>query len=373
MNISPNTDNLFYCIEIADLHFGAFDPKHAYEILQNQFLSIITQLPRIDCIAVLGDIFDHKMMSNSEGIYYASLFIDDLVNISVGYGCPLILIEGTYSHDANQLQLFYHYMRDENCDVRIVTQIQYEYAKNFKILCIPELYNIDEEVYQYYLHGNGWYDICFLHGTFKGAVYGDNVGNGRLFTPDDFLHCLGFMVGGHVHISGCYSKYFYYCGSPYRWKFGEEKDKGFLISVYDQSTRQHYVHFQKIECDTYITLDMSGTENQNPKDVIDKINHIRKQQNIDYLKMKFTRPVAPADRTVIESYFRNNPNIFVEFLSVMEEKQMEQRENGELPDEYNFILDPKLSDLEKFCQYVNLKEGSNFVTVDKLKDLLNDL
>ncbi len=33
-----------------------------------------------------------------------------------------------------------------------------------------------------------------MHGTIKGAIYGDNVGNGRLFTIDDFCKCRAKII-----------------------------------------------------------------------------------------------------------------------------------------------------------------------------------
>ena len=40
---------------------------------------------------------------------------------------PIVLIHGTYQHDADQLKLFYHYLEDPTIDMRIVTNIQMEY------------------------------------------------------------------------------------------------------------------------------------------------------------------------------------------------------------------------------------------------------
>ena len=105
---------IFNSIHIADLHFAAFNPKDQYRILKEQFLDVIAQYPSIQLISVNGDIFDHKLMANSDGIYYASLFINDLVKIAYLKQATLLLIHGTYSHDADQLKIFYHYMQDKH-------------------------------------------------------------------------------------------------------------------------------------------------------------------------------------------------------------------------------------------------------------------
>ena len=132
-------------VHLADLHFGAFDPKKQYQILVEQVLSDIAQLPKLDIISIDGDLFDHKVMSNSDAALYASKFVADLVHIAKQKNATLILLAGTYSHDFDQLKLFYHYMDNSNnygVDVRVITNIQFEYIKGAKILMVPELMNL---------------------------------------------------------------------------------------------------------------------------------------------------------------------------------------------------------------------------------------
>ncbi len=356
-------------LNIADIHFGAMEPSKQYDILYEQFISVAESLPQIDYIAICGDIFHKKFMANSDAVYYATLFVDECVNLAFRKKCPLIILAGTMSHDAGQLKLFWHYIGPDN-DVHIVDSIKFLNIKGCRFLCIPELYDIPEEEYDKYLHKSGWYDVALIHGTFEGAVYNNTVGNGRLFTFADFDMCTGMMISGHVHKPGCFKGYYYYCGSPYRWCFGEEHDKGFLISVLDTDTNMHYIQFCPIQSDTYITLDINEIISSNPKDVIEYINRYKIQNNIDYLKIKFNIPINGADKVIIDSYYRNNGTTFVEFLNIMEERRIQKEQNGIVDEMYDFILDNRLSDFEKFVKYVNIKEGAEFLTVDKLKEIL---
>lgn len=375
MNYTSNVDSTDrgYLIEvlIADLHFAAFDPYTQYDILEHQFLNEIEQLPRIDIISILGDTFDHKLMANSDGIMMAIKFVDRLVNIARDKNATLLILAGTLSHDSNQLKLFYHYVADPTVDVRIVTTIQFEMVKGAKILCIPELYGIEEEVYRQYLFGNGYYDSAYMHGTFEGSVYGNNVGNGRLFDIHDFSFCKGPIVSGHVHKAGCFDGYFYYCGCPYRWKFGEEEDKGFLIMLHDLNTGAHYTHFNKIESFRYDTITLDQLVNNDVKSTIDYINNLKYTRGIDFIKVKFKTPITGTNKTIINNYYRNNQQTFVEFMDAGEleaEKVREQVRNSE----YDFLLDDKLSTMEKFVMYVNHKQQSQFITVDQLRELLEE-
>lgn len=357
---------------IADLHFGAFDPKLQFEILKEQVLSKLMMIYKLDVIVIDGDIFDHKVMSNSDAAMYACLFVDQLVNIARSKNSTLVILHGTYSHDYDQLKLFYHYMEDKTVDVRIITSIKFEYIKGAKILCIPELYGIDESIYRKMFFESGWYDEAFVHGTFKGAVYGDNVGNGRLLTPQDFIYCKGVAIAGHVHKSGCFNGFFYYCGCPYRWKFGEEEEKGFLLLAHDLDSQIHHVHFEPIVSFRYDTIYLDTLVSEDPKNIIDYINRLKSEQGIDFIKVRFRVPVPGYNQTIINNYYRNNQNTFVEFMDVKEAEEYKKEEKLKQNSQYNYLMDNSISDFERFVRYVNESEGYEFITVQKLSELLNE-
>lgn len=365
----PRNRGVLVELHVADLHFGAFNPARQYDILCKQLLEPAKRLQKLDVIAIDGDTFDHKVMSNSDTAMYAVKFIDDLVKLAEMFNATLLILAGTYSHDYDQLKLFYHYMENERVDVRVVTSIQFEIIKGAKILCIPELYGVDESVYQKYLFYSGYYDEVFIHGTYKGSVYGDNVGQGRLFTEADFIYCKGFAVSGHVHKAGCFNGFYYYCGCPYRWKFGEEEDKGYLLIAHDLDTQIHYVDFMKIISDTYITIFVDELQNNDPQAIINYIDDCKESRGIDFIKVRIRYPLSGTDKNIISQYYRNNKNTFVEFLDKAEEQRKVLEEKVET--RYDYLMDDKISDLERFCRYVNENEGEQFITVDKLKELLS--
>lgn len=363
-------DPILVGVCIADLHFGAYNPREQYETLREQFINPVLNYPRLDFIFVIGDFYDHKLMGNSDGLYYASLFMADMVALAKTKNASIIVLHGTFSHDSDQLKTFYHYMQRSDVDVRIVTTVQFEMIKGIKILCIPELYNYPEEEYQRYLTYSKYYDMAILHGTFEGS--GFKPTNDRVFTMDDFKMCEGLMVGGHIHTPGCFGGYFYYTGSPYRWKFGEEHEKGYMTVVYNSTTHEHYVGFNPIQSRTYITIDINDIISTDPKEVIEYINKLKEKQGMDFLKVKFNIPISGADKVIISNYYRNNAYTFVEFLNLLEERKYEQQRSGEIPEGYDFLLDDRISPLEKFVKYVNIKEGSDFISVDKLKSILSE-
>ena len=74
---------------------------------------------------------------------------------------------------------------------------------------------------------------------------------------------------------------------------------------------------------------------------------------------------------VVRSYFRNSGNVKLQEMN-KKEKQAQQIDSAVLEkfSQYDYILDPEVSDYNKFCMYVNQSEGYDFITSDELINLL---
>lgn len=341
---------------IADIHMGALDPKTQYTILKEQFIDEINKLPILDVIGLLGDFFDRRGMSDSDATMYGSMLMSDIRTIAIEKGATVIIIMGTKQHDADQLRLFYHYLSDPEFDIRIVETIQFEYVKGAKILCVPELYNLEEETYDKFLKYSGGYDMCFMHGTIEGAIYGNNAGLSRLFTLDDFKNCLGPIFAGHVHVPGCFGKDMYYCGSPLRWKYGEEQTKGFMVCLYDMDTRRYFTKLVPIYSFRYDTVNIDEIISQDPKDVIEYINRLKEEEGIDYLRLTFAREIPTENMDIIREYYRNNGKIK---FKINAKKSIEESNpmNGTEYDKYGYLFDQSLDEYDRLSIYIQEKEG----------------
>ena len=374
-NLKLNIDRgTLITAHISDLHFPAMDPQRQYNILEDQFLKKIEAMPRLDLICVNGDLYDHKLMTSSDGTLYASMFVARLVEITKSHNATLILLPGTMSHDANQLKIYYHYMQRTDVDVRIVTNIRFEMVKNCRVLCIPELYGVPEEYYQHILFGSDFYDMCIMHGTIQGAVYGDNVGSGRLFTMNDFLNCKGPIIAGHIHKAATYYDHFYYCGSPYRWRFDDDCFKGFILMSYNMNTRQYYLDYEEIISDTYKTISLETLINNDPIETINYIRNLKATEGINYIRVKFNSAIPGSSRMAMNNNFRNDDSVTLEFFSPEREiaRQAEEKikEDGE---KFAILMDPKLTDEQKFVMWVNYqKNDDKFLTVEELEAMLKE-
>lgn len=365
---------------ISDIHFGVMDPKVEFDILKDQFVDVIKDLP-LDCISIDGDLFDKLAMSNTDTILYANLFFRELYNIcknnkSKGLHTVLLLLMGTKNHDADQLRLFYPYLNDPDVDVRIVEQIQFEIINGCKVLCIPELYKVDEEIYTHYLHKCGLYDMVFLHGTIEGAVYDNSSDkNYRIFNTADFSNCLGCVIAGHVHPGGSYLGFCYYNGSPVRWAFGEEQTKGFQIVLYDMDSKYSYVYKQPITSFKYETIFIDDLLYTDPQIAIDYINDLKQKEKIDYIRLKcISRSEIESNLNIIKEYFRNDKTVKfkIEKENSPDQKSFDQK-TKELYDQYSYFFDNAMTPYEKFARYVNESQSDIMVSADQIINILKEI
>lgn len=364
---------------ISDLHFGKIDPKVEFNILKEQFIDRIKDLP-LDCISIDGDFFDRLFMSNTDTTLYANLFFKELYNVCKnnakrGIHTVLILILGTKNHDADQLRLFYPYLEDKEVDLRIVETIQFQYINGCRVLCIPELYNVTDDEYSKVLYESGVYDMVFMHGSIEGAIYDNKMGESKIFSPSDFSCCMGPVVAGHVHTGPAVHGFCYYNGSPIRWNFGEEETKGFQLVLYDMDTRYYYIHKEPIHSFRYDTISIDDIIMTDPQKVISYINDLREKEGIDYIRLKCVSNYDTQDAlNIIKEYYRTDKTVKFKFDKEMspDEKSFDQQ-TVEMYDKYNYLFDKSMSTYEIFARFINDNQSDIIVTADDIIDALKEI
>ena len=369
-----NTIGLFVEAHIADLHFGATDPSKQYGILMEQFINRIKSMETLDIVSINGDIFHHKFMANSDAIMYANMFIHALASICHDKGATLLIISGTFEHDADQLKIFYPYLQGYG-DIRIIQQVQFDYIKGKRVLIIPELYGKGKSYYDHFLFESGQYDACYLHGTFAGTIFGKDLPDldsdrEPVFCIEHFANCLGPIIAGHNHVPGCHDVYFYYCGCPYRWKFGEEEAKGFMILLHNIKTREHMVHFEPIYGFRYDTVNLDSMFDSDPQTVIQYINELQ-SHGIDHLRVQFTQNNEEL-LSVLRTFYRTSGSVKIDANFKNQEVMDEIHDLDTKYKEYDYLFgksDPE----SKLAQYINQREGYTFITVDGLRQFLRSL
>ncbi len=364
---------------ISDLHFGKIDPKVEFNILKEQFIDRIKDLP-LDCISIDGDFFDRLFMSNTDTTLYANLFFKELYNVCKnnakrGIHTVLILILGTKNHDADQLRLFYPYLEEKEVDLRIVETIQFQYINGCRVLCIPELYNVTDDEYSKVLYESGAYDMVFMHGSIEGAIYDNKMGESKIFSPSDFSCCMGPVVAGHVHTGPAVHGFCYYNGSPIRWNFGEEETKGFQLVLYDMDTRYYYIHKEPVHSFRYDTISIDDIIMTDPQKVISYINDLREKEGIDYIRLKCVSNYDTQDAlNIIKEYYRTDKTVKFKFDKEMspDEKSFDQQ-TVEMYDKYSYLFDKSMSTYEIFARFINDNQSDIIVTADDIIDALKEI
>lgn len=364
---------------ISDLHFGKIDPKVEFNILKEQFIDRIKDLP-LDCISIDGDFFDRLFMSNTDTTLYANLFFKELYNVCKnnakrGIHTVLILILGTKNHDADQLRLFYPYLKDKEVDLRIVETIQFQYINGCRVLCIPELYNVTDDEYSKVLYESGAYDMVFMHGSIEGAIYDNKMGESKIFSPSDFSCCMGPVVAGHVHTGPAVHGFCYYNGSPIRWNFGEEETKGFQLVLYDMDTRYYYIHKEPVHSFRYDTISIDDIIMTDPQKVISYINDLREKEGIDYIRLKCVSNYDTQDAlNIIKEYYRTDKTVKFKFDKEMspDEKSFDQQ-TVEMYDKYSYLFDKSMSTYEIFARFINDNQSDIIITADDIIDALKEI
>jgi DNA repair exonuclease SbcCD nuclease subunit len=216
--------------------------------------------------------------------------------------------------------------------------------------------------------------MVVLHGAIKGAIYGmdkvDFNGKTPVFGLESFRRCYGPIICGHVHVAKCFENHIYYCGSPIRWKFGEEQAKGFLICTYNPNTYQYYMHFQVIESFRYDTINLTNMLAFEPIVVIEHIKKL-KEKGIDYIKIKFDTACPTTD--LIKKHFSTSRDIKIDVADAkFAETIQRNQENVDDMDKYAYMLNPNAKPEEIFVQYVNQCMGECYITVEELTKILNE-
>ena len=195
-----------------------------------------------------------------------------------------------------------------------------------------------------------------------------------IFSLDSFRNCLGPIIFGHVHIPGCFNQYMYSCGSPIRWRFGEEEEKGFFIVVQNLDTREHYAHFETIQSFRYDTINLDSMLNDDPKRVIDYIKSLQ-MQGIDYIRIEFGRVTDDqlANLEIIRNFYANSKKVKLKIDTT--DKSAVLRNNEDFINkykDYEYIFDPNLSEFDILSMYINQNKGYTYITAEELKNILEE-
>lgn len=372
---------------IADIHFGALPIDNLYNELQ-LFLEYIEN-KAIDFIIILGDWFDRKLNMNSKDAKYSTLFFERICQIAINNNIKIRIIQGTESHDNNQLEILEILAKNKQIDFKVFYEVsEEELFPDFNVLYVPEEYitSFDEKYGQYI---DRTYDMIFGHGVIQEVKFAaylqqseKTMKRAPIFKSNMLINmCYGPIFFGHVHTRDIFHDRVHYVGSFSRWMFGEEEDKGFYYVKYDTKSKEYETKFIINEnAKRYDTIEIydkeTGFYNMNKEDQIKFILDLLSSIDYDNLRLQFYIPDDYSEYnfliSMISESFGKYKNVKLDFKvnsKIKSRKEVEEKINL-LLDRYGFIFDNKIDCYTKIRQFI-LEKYNKDISVDKIKNYTN--
>lgn len=343
-------------VVIGDIHFGIKDSKRLYDEL-SLFKNYISEKNDIDIIVFNGDFFDRKISIGDPECFYAVSFFSEVIKIvkNSTRRIKVRMIQGTKSHDLNQLQLFKPYEGDLDLDFRIIETVTTENMLGLDVLYLPEEYPENSEDY-YRDYKTGKYNIILGHGTWDFVAQPGVLEHSKLSTHsapvfmwNEWKESVenGFIVFGHIHGRNTYGKKIFYPGSFSRWNFGERSEKGFVYFEYDTDNKTYSVE--------YINNTLA------PKyDVVavKDLNIDLETVSIDILKEAIDAVVDSTDnlRVDISGLSTENAEIIKKYYQQKQNVKVEDRDRKSQLRESSIEADPEIAERIKKYQYITKRQ-----------------
>lgn len=298
--------------------------------------------------------------------FYAVNFFSELIKLVRYKKIALRVLQGTRSHDLNQLQIFKHYEEDITLDFQIIETAQLDELCGLNVLYLPEEYPENDE--EYYLdYKQNEYDIIFSHGTWDFLAQPGQIENAKksthsapVFIWKEWKQTIpnGFISSGHIHGRNVYSTKIYYSGSFSRWNYGERSAKGFTYIEFDKENSKYKVEFidnnlaPKYEVFSVkeLEIDLDTTECLVIQEMLDaQIG----DSETDHLRIDLSG-LSKEKIEILKEYYGKRPNVKIEVRdnrSVML-KESKESQKAEF-EKYKYITKRQLplnETIKRFCK-----------------------
>jgi DNA repair exonuclease SbcCD nuclease subunit len=368
-------------IATADYHWGAMDADK--QLQESQFILDYITNNKIDLFVICGDYFDHRLLVNSKSAINAMAFMQALINISQDKKFNIVIMQGTESHDYDQLEIFRSF-ESESFKIIKETSVD-ESLPGLQCLYAPDENLISDEYYIKYMDilNRDDLDIMFFHGTFDINAIGRNLKDqvpNVLFDYSFFNQKTKLMVGGHWHNGDCYGN-MYYTRSPYRWKFEEDLPKGFIHIEYNTSSKKYKLNrIENINASTYYTFYVDTSLYTDINQYSTLLSDVKKMlsDNIDHIRIKIT---ITDDKELNNSCIDNLINEFQnskQVKVVTENKYAKQirknhiDENNEYLDKFKYIFDGNNSISTIYKKFIYDTKGID-IPLEEIEYIINDM
>lgn len=374
---------LYKLLVIGDIHFGYYPA----ELLYKEFKLVINNITKdIDVVFIAGDYFDTKLSLSSKHSIYAIKTFCDILDKCEQTNTKLRMIRGTASHDPeNQLVNLSSIAKSSKVDFKLYLTVgEEELFPDFNVLYVPEEYMENKDKY-YKEFFNKKYQCIIGHGMFEETNYVTNKTLNMKKYPvfnSAFIEkiCDGPIIFGHIHKSQKIRNRIMYTGSFTRSRYGEEEDKGFIISTYETENNstdfKFIVNDKATKFDTVSILDTSEIFSLLLNEQIQFIKEMISTYKKDKLRIKINIPKNYDNTKVfidsVTTVFGNMENVDIVIMDNTKEetKQKTKEIVDKLMLKYNFIFDKSISYEEKIQQFIYNKKGEK-IDLENIRKIIN--
>lgn len=368
-------------IATADYHWGAMDADK--QLKESQFILDYLTTNKVDLFVICGDYFDHRLMVNSKAAINAVAFIQALINISQDKKFQIVIMQGTMSHDYDQLEIFRSF---ESPLFKIIKETSYdETLPGLKCLYTPDETMISDDYYIKYMDiiNRDDLDIMFFHGTFDVNAIGRNLKDqipNVLFDYSFFNKNTKLMIGGHWHNGDNYGN-MYYTRSPYRWKYEEDLSKGFIHVEYNTSTKKYKLNrIENTNTDRYYTFYVDTSLYTEINQYSTLLSDVKKllAEGIEHIRIKISITDdkelnnSCIDNIINEFQTSNQVKVVTENKYAKQIKKVHMEENNEYLDKFKYIFDGNNSISHIYKQFIFDTKGID-IPLEEIECILKDM
>lgn len=382
----------YHGIVISDIHFGAFEPSLLSHELEEIFIKYLNSMKKIDFIVIDGDYFDHKIYLNERTSKYASQFMNQLVDISKTHHCPIRIVYGTESHEANQYSSAFSIYDDIDFKV-IYTVSSEELVPGLKVLYLPEEYIYSKkEYYKDFFSKSGEYDYVFGHGVIQEVMTEASRSTKEkadttrkkvpIFTTSELIDiCKGQIYFGHYHINTNIMDKVFYVGSYSRWMHGEESPKGFYHLECNPEKEEYSQTFVENTLARRFITYVYGYDSDVIKDENSLLEELNRRDKLtealdgDHVRYVFNIPEDYPNpefiMNLLNERYRFNDAVKVSVVNgyVEKKKSINKKSLKDALDEYPMIFDRSVQ-LENKIEYFIKKKFDKEVSIPNIKHYL---
>jgi DNA repair exonuclease SbcCD nuclease subunit len=343
--------------------------------------------PPVNMVVFGGDLFHNIITMNYSTSHVVLIFMESVIELCKQKEIQYVrIIQGTISHDNNQLHNFHMFENRPDVDFKIIMNVTSErFPEGLEVLYLPEEYMKDpKEYYGPWLdNAEKRYDFIFGHGMVKEVAFvaksqesENTMSKAPIFDSKQLINsCKGPIFFGHIHIRTTIREHLYYPGSFSRWRFGEEDPKGWYLCIYDMDSHKYINTFiENTLAPEYTTVSLELTEYyaEHPE----KIEAVVKQLPAEHIRLQII--VGEVDSAFALKYltdvYGKGSRVKLDIKN-REKELLDEHENEvmeRLKDKYGFVFDDSLTLAEVIQKFIKAKKDKD-TPLEVIEDELTGL